>query len=63
MNAYFKFMPYLFLVFAALFLYEAVTKLMAGEDSVVFFLFAGVAVFMFFFRRNSYKKFDNSKRE
>ncbi|PZR10563.1 MAG: hypothetical protein DI539_21120 [Flavobacterium psychrophilum] len=60
--AYFKIIPYLFLIFAGMFLYEAITRLMNGEDPLVFFLFAGVAVFMFFFRRNSYKKFDNGKK-
>ncbi|MHA3789762.1 hypothetical protein ACX0HA_16265 [Flavobacterium hauense] len=60
---YFKIMPYLFLVFAALFLVDAVTKLIDGGDPVVSFLFAGVGIFMFFFRRNSYKKFNNNKNE
>lgn len=56
---YFKIIPYLFLVLAGLFLYDAIEKTRAGEDSLISFLFAGVAVFMFFFRRNNYKKFDN----
>jgi hypothetical protein len=60
---YFKIVPYLFLVFGALFLFDAIRKLMAGEDPVISFLFTGVAVFMFFFRRNNYKKFDNSKKD
>lgn len=63
MNAYFKIMPYLFLVFGALFLVDAIMKLKDGGDPLISFVFTGVAMFMFFFRRNSYKKFDNSKKE
>lgn len=58
---YWKYAPYLFLIFAALFLYDAITNLMDGKDAVISFVFTGVAVFMFFFRRNYYKKFDNRK--
>jgi len=56
---YFKIVPYLFLVFAALFLVDAIRRLNEGENPVISFLFTGVAIFMFFFRRRYYKKFDN----
>jgi hypothetical protein len=58
--AYFKYIPYLFLVFALLFLVDAISKYNAGEDATISFLFVGVGIFMFFFRRWSYKKFNNT---
>lgn len=60
---YFKLIPYLFLVFAALFLVDAIVRLNNGEDPLISFLFTGVAVFMFFFRKRYYKKFDDSNRK
>lgn len=60
---YFKFVPYLFLVFAALFLYDGIMKAIEGRDAVISFLFTGVAIFMFFFRKRYYKKFDKDKTE
>lgn len=56
-------MPYLFLVIAALFLIEAITKLNNGEDSVLYFLFTGAAIFMFFFKRYQYRKFGNGTKK
>lgn len=60
---YWKYTPYLFLVFAALFLYDGITNVIDGKDAVISFIFTGVAIFMFFFRRNYYKKFDKDKKE
>ena len=56
---YFKLIPYLFLVFATLFLIDGIVRLNNGENPVISFLFTGVAIFMFFFRRKYYKKFEN----
>jgi len=42
---------YLYLALAVLFLYDAVERLQNGQNSVLSFLFAALAVFMFFFRR------------
>jgi uncharacterized membrane protein len=56
---YFKLIPYLFLVFAALFLIDGIVRLNEGENPVISFLFTGVAIFMFFFRRKYYKRFEN----
>jgi len=57
---YFKIIPYLFLILAGLFLYDAIEKTREGEDPLISFLFTGVAIFMFFFRRRNYRKFDNN---
>jgi positive regulator of sigma E activity len=60
---YFKIIPYLFLIFAALFLADAIGRLRNGEDAIISFAFVGVAIFMFFFRRRYYKKFGKDNRE
>ena len=60
---YFKLIPYLFLVVAALFLIDAVVRLNNGEDPVISFIFTAAAIFMFFFRRRSYKRYTDSDRK
>ncbi|RZJ72631.1 MAG: hypothetical protein EOO45_10760 [Flavobacterium sp.] len=60
---YFKIVPYVFLLFAALFIVEGIVRLNEGENAVISFLIAGAGVFMFFFRRKFYKKFDKSNRD
>lgn len=60
---YWKYAPYLFLIFAALFLFDAITRLINGEDAIISFAFTGVAIFMFFFRKNYYKRFDNRRKQ
>lgn len=59
---YLKFISYLYLAVAALFVYDGIMKLKADENSVISFGIAGVAVFMFFFRRWSQKKMENSRK-
>lgn len=61
---YLKYTQYVYLVFALFFIYEAASKMIAGEPTPwLTFIIAGVAIFMFFFRRKFAKKFDdhNSK--
>jgi hypothetical protein len=60
---YWKYAPYLFLVFGALFLYDGITNVINGKDAIISFAFTGVAIFMFFFRRNYYKKFENKGKQ
>ena len=60
---YFKLIPYLFLIFAALFLIDAIVRLNDGENPVISFVFTAVAIFMFFFRRRYYKKFNDSDKK
>jgi hypothetical protein len=55
--AYFKYLPYLFLVIAALFIFEAVSRYNRGEDPLPLSLLAVAAIAMFFIRRKSYKRF------
>lgn len=47
-----RYVHYLYLVMAILFLYEGIVKMQQNENPVVVFLFAAVAIFMFFFRRH-----------
>jgi len=57
---YSKFFQYAYLVFAVLFIYDAVIKYM--EDGVIAYvslLLAGLAVFMYFFRQKFRKKYEN----
>jgi hypothetical protein len=54
---YLKYTPYLYLVVGAAFFYEAINKWNDPEATPnISLLFAGVAVFMFFFRRKFAKK-------
>ncbi|WP_410881676.1 hypothetical protein [Myroides sp. DW712] len=51
--------PFLYLFVALLFLYDAATKIMAGEPFSNYwtsFLVAALAIFMFFFRRKYSKR-------
>lgn len=60
---FFKFFQYAYLVFAALFLFDAVSRWSeGGSRRYISLLFAALAVFMFFFKRNFNKRFDNNKR-
>ncbi len=54
---YFKYMPYLFLVVAAFFAYDAYARYTEGRDPFASMLFVVGAVLMFFIRRKSYKRF------
>ncbi len=47
-----KYVHFLYLVLAVLFIYEGVRRQQAGESYLINFLFAAVAIFMFFFRRH-----------
>ncbi|MFS4484154.1 hypothetical protein ACKGJY_14125 [Hyunsoonleella sp. 2307UL5-6] len=56
---YAKFFPYVYLVFGALFLVDAISKYTAnGEIAYPSVLLGITAIFMFFFRRKFMKKFD-----
>ncbi|PWA05695.1 hypothetical protein [Flavobacterium psychrotolerans] len=61
---YLKFTQYIYLVFGLLFIYVGFTKIGTTESPVLSFIIAGVAVFMFFFRRKFSRKFeDNNKKQ
>lgn len=57
---YLKYTQYVYLFFAVFFIYQAISKMIAGEETPwLTFIIVGVAIFMFFFRRKFAKKFDN----
>ena len=60
---YLKIVSYLYLVVAAFFAVDGVLKIQKGEDCVISFLFAGLAVFMFFFRMKFAKKYPNNRKD
>lgn len=58
----FKFFQYAYLVFAIVFLYEAISKYRElGTIDYASLLLAGAAVFMFFFRKRFNKKLENNE--
>lgn len=58
MNTYFKYMPYLFLIVAVLFVVEGISKYNEGADVLPYIILAVAAVGFFFIRRKSYKRFE-----
>ena len=60
---YFKLIPYLFLVFAIIFFIDAIARLNSGDNPFLSFLLSGLAVFMFFFRKKQYKRFENRNKK
>lgn len=61
---YSKFFQYAYLVFAVLFIYDAVSKYVNnGEVAYASILLSALAVFMFFFRRKFSKKFENRNNQ
>lgn len=62
---YLKYTQYVYLIFGIYFICDGFTKLNAGNDTPwLSFIIAGLAIFMFFFRRKFAKKFEsnNSKK-
>ena len=57
---YSKIFQYAYLVFAALFIYDAISKYISkGEIVYPSILLAALAIFMYFFRQKFRKKYDN----
>jgi hypothetical protein len=62
--AYLKYTQYVYIVFALYFIYDGITKLNEGNESYALsFVIAGMAIFMFFFRRKFVKKFDDRNKK
>jgi hypothetical protein len=58
--AYFKYLPYLFLIVAVLFTLDAVSRHNEGKDPIPSIILAVAAVAMFFIRRKSYGRYTNN---
>jgi len=60
---YAKFFQFVYLVFGALFIYDAISKYNTNREvAYPSILLGATAIFMFFFRRKFSKKFDNKER-
>ncbi|OYQ34388.1 hypothetical protein CHU92_12005 [Flavobacterium cyanobacteriorum] len=60
---YFKYVPYLYLVAGAFFLYDALVRLHEGQPAYISLGFVGLAIFMFFFRKKYAGRFNNNHRQ
>ncbi|WP_181855285.1 hypothetical protein [Winogradskyella sp. KYW1333] len=59
-----KFFQYAYLVIAFLFLYKGISEWSNDRNSAYLsFLFTGLAVFMFFFRKKFRKKFEDRNKQ
>ncbi|WP_298221289.1 hypothetical protein [Flavobacterium sp.] len=59
---YLKYTQYVYLLFSGFFVYDGISKLNSGESPWISFGIAAVSLFMFFFRRNFAKKFENRNK-
>lgn len=57
-----QFFQYVYLFFAVMFIYDAFSNWGDGNRPFISLLLAALAIFMFFFRRNFRKKFDDRNR-
>lgn len=61
---YLKYTQYIYIAFGVYFVYDGFTKLNQDNDTAALsFIIAGMAIFMFFFRRRFLKKFDNKDKK
>jgi hypothetical protein len=61
---YLKYTQYVYILFALFFTYEGIMKLNAGDESYPFyFVIAGMATFMFFFRRRFLNKYNDRNKK
>jgi len=55
--------PYIYLVLAALFIYDAIDKFLKNENYIMSVAFAAVGIFMFFFRLRFLKKMKKQQEQ
>ncbi|MFC5682563.1 hypothetical protein ACYE2N_12250 [Flavobacterium sp. MAHUQ-51] len=61
---YLKYTPYIYLLFAGFFVYDAIEKWNNPKETpLLSLLIAGLGVFMFFFRRRFVKKMQDRNRK
>ncbi len=57
-----QYIHYMYLIMAVLFIYDGIVRVQNNENSILSFLFAAAAVFMFFFRRRFSEKIKNNNK-
>jgi hypothetical protein len=60
---YLKYTQYVYLVFALYFIYDGISKWGQEDKPILSFIIAGLAIFMFFFRRRFAKKFEDHNKQ
>jgi hypothetical protein len=60
---YLKYTQYVYLAFAGYFIYDGISKWGQEDKPTLSFIIAGLAIFMFFFRRRFAKKFEDHKKQ
>ncbi|WP_396212040.1 hypothetical protein [Flavobacterium sp.] len=59
---YLKYTQYAYLLFGIYFIYDGIMKYTTNESYALSLLIAGLAIFMFFFRRKFAKKFEDRNK-
>lgn len=60
---YLSITKYIYLVVGLIMIYDAVTKWNLGEDYTLSLVLAALAIFMYFFRRNFGKRFEDRRNQ
>jgi hypothetical protein len=61
---YLKYTQYVYILFGIFFIYDGITKLNEANDKATLsFIIAGLAIFMFFFRRKFANRFDDRNKK
>ena len=60
---YLNITKYIYLVVGLFMIYDAISKWNKGEDYVLSVVLAALAIFMYFFRRNFGKRFEDRKNQ
>jgi len=62
MNSYLKVIPYIYLLAGLFFIYSGIVRYNEGEEGFwLWFVIAGLSIFMFFFRMRFARKFMDRK--
>jgi len=60
---YLTVVSYIYLAVAVFFVVDGILAMQKGENYIISFLFAALAVFMFFFRMRFAKKYQNGNKD
>lgn len=64
MNKFYKFIELGYLIIAVVFLYEGITRFNTErEKAYIFLIFAGLAIFTYFFKKRFRKRFEQRRKD